>query len=345
MFKPNFKYTNKIVQNLTAIAEARAIILTAPMVPKWEVSLRKEALLKSAHSSTAIEGNPLSYSQVSALAEGREVMVRRKDRQEVLNYITGLETIPNLSKRNPFTKEDLLELHKIITKDTLENPKDEGAIRDRQVYVVNRATGEVVFKPPTVEDVPLLTDELLDSINSGGMEDLNPVIEAGIVHYELVRIHPFIDGNGRTARVMASLVLYKRGFDIKRFFALDDYYDSDRRSYYEALRKVDQETLDLTGWLEYFTDGVAACVDAVRDKVIGLSRDIKVLKDRGQTALTDRQMRIVQHMVEKGRLTNAEVREMFGLSNRAAMDEIDKLLKQRIIRRKGKGRSTHYILE
>ena len=98
MFKPNFHYTHKIVRNLTLIVESRAIILNAPLIPKWEVSLRREALIRSAHSSTAIEGNPLSFEEVSALAAGRDIMVRRKDKQEVLNYLEALEKILELTK-------------------------------------------------------------------------------------------------------------------------------------------------------------------------------------------------------------------------------------------------------
>lgn len=344
MFKPNFEYSDKIVSNLTLIAEARAIILSAPLVPKWEVSLRRDALLRSAHSSTAIEGNRLSLEQVSNLARGREVMATRKDKQEVLNYFEALERIPEFADRLPFTKADLLEVHEIVTKKTLENPKDEGVFRDRQVVVGNRITGEVVFMPPPTEQVPKLVDKLLEWFNSNDVAGLDPVLEAGIVHYEIARIHPFIDGNGRTARVMASLTLYKRGFDVKRFFALDDYYDQDRPSYYNALNEVDQKTLDLSGWLEYFTDGVAVSLNGVKERVIGLSKDIKVLKERGQIALTERQMKIVEFMTQRGRITNRDVQGMFKISDRAALKEIRKLVDLKVIKAEGGGRSLHYVL-
>ncbi|MEA1907423.1 MAG: Fic family protein [Euryarchaeota archaeon] len=345
MFEPNFSYTNKIVRNLTFTADARAIILNAPLIPKWEVSLRRDALLRSAHASTAIEGNPLSFEEVSALAAGREVMVRRKDRQEVLNYLEALEKIPDFAKNSPFTADDFLEVHRVVTKDTLENPEDVGAFRDRQVFVGNRITGEIVFMPPPTDQVPGLVDAFLEWFNSGETEEIDPVIAAGVTHYEIARIHPFIDGNGRTARVMATLTLYKRGFDLKRFFALDDYYDHDRRSYYAALRRVDPATLDLTGWLEYFTGGVAVSIKAVRDRVLGLSKDVKFLKERGQIALTERQMRIVEWMMEKGKITNRDVRGIFEISNRAALDEISKLLELGVIKQVGRGRSVHYVLE
>ncbi len=344
MYKPNYSFTNKIVKNLTLIAEARAIILNAPLIPKWEVSLRRDALLRSAHSSTAIEGNPLSLEEVSALAEGRDIMVRRKDKQEVLNYLEALNKIPKFAKRIPFTSADLLEIHKIVTKETLENPADEGVFRNRQVIVGNPATGEVIFRPPGTSHVPRLVDEFLVWLNSDKANEIDAVIEAGVAHYEIARIHPFVDGNGRTARVMASLVLYKRGFDVKRFFALDDYYDHDRRSYYAALQAVDQRTLDLTGWLEYFTDGVALSIKEVKDKVIGLSKDIKVLKEKGQIALTERQMKIVERLVDKNKITASDVAEMFGVSRQAALKEMNKLVELRVIELRGEGRGAHYVL-
>ncbi len=344
MFKPNFHYTHKIVNNLTAIAKARAVILNAPLIPKWEVSLRREALLRSAHSSTAIEGNPLTLEQVSELAAGRDIMVRRKDKKEVLNYLEALEKIPEFAERKPFKFSDLLELHKLITRDTLENPADEGSLRNQQVAVVNGATGQIIFMPPPTDRVGALVEEFLEWFNSEEVNEIDPVIEAGLAHYELVRIHPFVDGNGRTARVMASIVLFKRAFDIKRFFALDDYYDKDRRAYYAALKTVDQDSLDLTGWLEYFTEGVAVSLKAVEDKVIGLSQDIKFLKERGQIALTDRQVKIVEMLLQNEKLTIGQVKDLFGFSRQMALKEMTKLVELGVIRLKGRGRGAYYEL-
>jgi Fic family protein len=274
MFTPNFDYTNKIVRNLTLISEARATILNASLIPKWEVSLRRDALLRSAHSSTAIEGK----------------------------------------------------------------------YRNIQVFVGNRITGEVVFMPPPASQVFQLVSDFLEWFNSEHANETDPVITAGITHYEIVRIHPFVDGNGRTARVMATLVLYKRSFDVKRFFALDDYYDHDRRSYYAALKSVNQDSIDLTKWLEYFTDGVSISIKAVRDKVIGLSKDIKLLKKKGQIALTDRQMKIVERILEKGRITNQEIRGMFDLSDESTRKELNMLAEIGVIKREGRGRSIYYVL-
>lgn len=344
MFKPNFRYTNTLVKNLTHIAGAQAVITNAPLIPKWQVSLRREALIQSAHSSTAIEGNPLTLDEVSELAAGREIMVNRKDKQEVLNYLEALERIPEFAEKRTLKKSDLLKIHKLVVKDTLDQTDDEGTYRNRQVVVRNMATGQITFNPPETQDVPRLVDDFLNWFKSSEAVELDPVLHAGITHYEIARIHPFIDGNGRTARIMASLVFYIRGFDVKRFFALDDYYDNDRKPYYDALKTVDLKTHDTTTWLEYFSEGIAVSVEAIRKKVIGLSKDIKVLKQKGQIALTERQMRIVERIVNNGSISNREIREMFNLSNRGALDEIEKLIHLEVIRKKGEGRSVIYVL-
>lgn len=172
MFKPVFSYTDRIVGNLTFIAESKAIIKSSPLIPEWEVSLRKDAIIRSAHSSTAIEGNPLTLKEVSTLAQGREVMARRKDQAEVLNYLEALETVPDFASRNPFTLKDLLEIHRIVTKNTLENPDFEGVLRPLQVIVGNPATGEVTFRPPKTEEVPGLIEDFLEWFNSSKLMKL-----------------------------------------------------------------------------------------------------------------------------------------------------------------------------
>lgn len=273
MFKPNFRYTNKIVNNLSQIAVARVLILNSPFVTKWEVALRREAIIRSAHSSTAIEGNRLSLEQVGDLAFGREVMETHKDKQEVLNYLSVLENIDKLADGQDITEKNLLNIHKMVTQETLENPSDCGVYRNRYAVIGNRLTDEVIFRPPPNEDVPKLVKALIEWINSSEAKALDAVIEAGIAHYEFVRIHPFADGNGRTARALATLILYLRGFDAKQFFCLDDYYDSDRPAYYKILQSVDQKTRDLTSWIDYFVEGVKVSILAVKEKVIRLSTE------------------------------------------------------------------------
>jgi Fic family protein len=344
MFRPNFRYTDKIVNDLTQIAVARELILNSPLIPKWEIALRREAIIHSAHSSTSIEGNRLSLEQVTDLAHGREVMATRRDKQEVLNYLKVLEAIDKLTDGKEIYEKDILNIHKLVTQETLENPSDCGVYRNRYVVVANRLTGEVFFRPPSNEDVPGLVRNLIEWLSSSEAKTLDSVVEAGIAHYEFVRIHPFVDGNGRAARVLATLILYLRGFDAKQFFCLDDYYDSDRQAYYKVLQGVDQKTLDLTGWLEYFAEGVQVSISAVKERIIRLSSERLRRTKREQIALTEKQMRILEFINQNGRITNRNLREMFKISDRAALKEITKLLDLKVIKADGKGRSLGYIL-
>src|SRR4030067_1192060 len=311
MFKPKYTIIPEILNNLIKTAGAKAVIDNAYLIPRWEVALRREALIKNAHASTAIEGNPLTLEQVSELARGRDIMATRKAKAEVVNYLKVREDLPDLSEAGGVTEKGILKIHQLLTKDVLENPADCGVYRNRQVVIGNRITGVITFRPPETKDVPILMGKLVKWLNSKDALETNPVLTAGISHYEFVRIHPFIDGNGRTARALASLILYLRGFDTKRFFALDDYYDSDRQAYYKALQRVDSKTLDMTDWLKYFTYGVAIQIGKVKERVLSLRRDLKQKQLRGQIALTERQMRIVERINNSGFITNKTIREMF----------------------------------
>lgn len=344
MFKPNFHYTHSIVNNLTLISAARELILNSPLIPKWGLALRREAIIRSAHSSTSIEGNRLSLEQVSDLAHGRKVMATRKDKQEVLNYLKALEDIEKLTNGKKITEKNILNIHKMLTQGTLENPSDCGTYRNRYVVVANRLTGEVIFNPPSNEEVPGLVKDLVEWLNSSEVKELDPVIEAGIAHYEFVRIHPFVDGNGRTARVLSTLILYLRGFDTKQFFCLDDYYDSDRQAYYRVLQSVNPNTLELTNWLEYFVEGVNMSIAAVKERIIRLSSERLRRMKKGQIALTERQMRIVEFINQNEKITIGDISKMFKITRQAALKEISKLVNLNVVKLIGKGRSAHYML-
>ena len=127
-FKPVYKISETILHHLTTIAASASTVENAPLIPKWELSIRRDALLRNAHASTGIEGNPLSLEQVSDLAAGREVMVNRKAKAEVLNYLSVLEDIPVLAKK-PFSEKIILDVHKRLTRDVLDRPVDSGAYR------------------------------------------------------------------------------------------------------------------------------------------------------------------------------------------------------------------------
>jgi Fic family protein len=157
--------------------------------------------------------------------------------------------------------------------------------------------------------------------------------------------HPFVDGNGRTARALATLILSLKEFDIKKFFSLDDYYDSDRIAYYHALNSVDQKTLDLTGWIEYFTDGVLLSITKVKEKVSQLSLEKHKKETKGQVALTEKQTKVIGHIISNGRITSGEIQKTFKISRPAAYKEIRKLIELNLIEPKGSGKAIYYLIK
>lgn len=330
------------------------IIENAPLIPKWEVDLRRQALINSTHASTSIEGNQLTAEEVSDLLIGRKITASARDKKEVLNYFEALRELDDLKDNKEIREKDILKLHKIITKDVLDDPKNSGAYRTPEdekkrgrVVVVERigfGQRRITFLPPKAKAVLEEMKKFVDWINCKETEEIDPVLEAGIAHYEFVRIHPFVDGNGRTSRTLASLILLRRGFDTKRFFALDDYYNADRRSYYQALKSVDPDKQDLTGWLEYFSKGVAISLNAVKNKVLVLTGGKAVKQEGKQIAVDDQQIKIIEYLQKERQITNKDLRKLFKISHQRSYEILNQLLENKIIKRKGKGRSVYYIL-
>jgi len=329
------------------MSAAREAILSCPLLPKIESRLKREALISRSHHSTSIEGNRLSKEQVAAIVSGKRVTAKPKDKKEILNYISALKFIDKYGRKIvKMTPSTILKIHDLISKSVLPVAQC-GALRKKMVYVVD-GFGRTVFTPPEAEKVPQLVQDLCDWLNSKESKDLYPVLTAGIAHYEFVRIHPFIDGNGRTARALATLILYKLGFDIKDFFSLDDYYNEDRPSYYAALQSVHPRILDITQWLEYFMEGVSEQIEGIKNKVQSLSRNQLLIKKYGQIWLNERQWKFLEFLKEtkqgsvKDYLSLSEGKR---ISERTARLDIEFLVKHKIIKRVGKSRAIRYCLK
>lgn len=198
---------------------------------------------------------------------GKDVIGRSRDVQEVINYRKTLQVIEEEAERDlkRITDGTLKKLHKTVVGGILDEEKV-GEYRIKQVVIRNSETGEVTFRPPAAVEVPFLMREFLYWLNKVTSEDMHPILKAGIAHHEFVRIHPFLDGNGRVARALVTLLLFLEKYDIRQFFSLEEYYDKDAISYYENLKRASDG--DLTAWLEYFTLGVAIEFERVKKKVL-----------------------------------------------------------------------------
>ena len=348
MYSPKYSISNGILQNIGKIEGSRAIILSAPLVPAWEARFREEAMFRTVHYGTHLEGNELNFSEAVNVLEGKKVEGRDRDVQEVLNYRQVLKYIDDIKDRREFkiSEEDILKIHKFTVERILEKEQS-GVYRSSAVVVKNSQTGEISFRPPPAIEVPYLTEEFLRWLNSKETRELHPVIQAAITHYELVRIHPFVDGNGRVARAIATLVMYLQDYDIKRFFSLEEHFDKEPSEYYAALQEVSKAENDLTPWLTYFTNMLDAELLNVRKKVERLSVDMRIKEKLGgkQISLNERQMRIMEYVQKVGYVENRTFRELLPkVSDDTILRDLKVLITEGILKKEGITKSSRYVL-
>lgn len=335
---------------LTAIAEAKAVIGRAKLLPKQEFRLRRQALIRMTHSSTHIEGNILNLHQVEAVVRHQKVDAPARDIFEVENYLKALRYIDQVvKKKQKITERVILKIHKLVTDRTLSNEQS-GHYRKSPVYVVRRQWArmdETIYTGPDAKKVPKLMKELVSWMRESEGQDVHPVIVAGIVHQEIAAIHPFADGNGRTARALATLILYQRGYDFRRLFALEDYYNKDRPKYYQAInigKTYEERKKDSTSWLEYFVKGFKQEIDDIKGKVRSLSLR-KIDKElESQIYLDPDQLKIIDFLDQVGKITVSDVVNILECPKRTAQLHLQKLKKLKMIKQVGKGPSSAYIL-
>lgn len=349
MYQPRFTITNKILKNIGSIEASKEVIDNAPLLPYFEKEFREDAIVRSVHYGTHIEGNELNLSEAEKVLMGQDVAARDRDIQEVINYRKVMDYISSFhpkDRKEEISEKVINDLHKLTVAKIL--PSEQcGVFRKTQVVVKNSITGEVSFRPPMAVAVPFQVKDLVEFINSSEEDDINPVLKSGAVHYELVKIHPFLDGNGRVARAFATLILYKEGYDIRKFFSLEEYFDKDAKEYYEALQSVEKKDGELTQWLEYFTLGLSIELSKIRQKVESISVDAKLKEKLGGSPilLTPRQLRIIEYIQKIGYLQNQGFESLFPMiSEDTILNELKGLTAAGIIKKQGVTKGAKYIM-
>lgn len=345
MYLPKYIITNTVLRNIGIIEACREVIKHAPLLPYYEKKFQNEALIRSVHYGTHIEGNELNLSQAERIVMGQQVIARARDVQEVLNYRRVMEYIGG-NPKHEISDWLVLHLHKLTVDRIL--PIDQcGVYRQTQVVIRNSHNGEIVFRPPVPGGVRAAVDNLIAFINSNSDNDIHPVLKSAIVHYEFVRIHPFVDGNGRVARALSTLILFQEGYDIRKFFSLEEYFDSDTANYYTALQSVVKHDGDLTEWLSYFTQGLSVELTRIKEQVEHVSVDAKLKERLGgkPLLLTDRQLKIVEYIQKTGYLENKSFRSLFPMiSEDTVLNELRVLIKEGIVKKRGSTKASRYVM-
>ena len=331
-YKPEFTITPTLLARSESIAALRQRIMSAAIEVPWIPALQRDARARNTHSSTAIEGNPLTLEQVRAVEEGRELPTAgTRARREVVNYFAALRYIEKHAGKKIITHEHVLRLHRIVAGQVMDQG-EAGRYRTIRVRVG-------AYLPPPPEQVSGLMRELLEWWNKSSAK-LSPVLSSSILHYRFESIHPFADGNGRTGRALALWDLYRRGFDSQHIFSVDEYYWEDRPRYYGALDAARREGEDLTSWLEYCAEGLLLTLERVWRRIQHLSA-----QSRGQKlVLRPKQEQLLQMLRARGSLSPRELWDGLGVSKQGAMDLLRPLMEAGLVKREGSQKSGRYLL-
>jgi len=340
-YKPDYNISNKVLTSVARSEAAKEIIENSPMVPMWERKFQGQALVRSVHHSTALEGNELSIDDAERIIDGENLdSYRLRDIQEIINYRDVIKFISG-NKDSELSVLLILDMHKHLGRKIL--PEEYlGKFRQKNAVIVNDSNLDVVFDPPKYNELTPEIKQLVDWDKTEGITT-HPLIRAGIIHYEIVRIHPFADLNGRTARTLATWSLYRDGYDIKSFFCLEEHYDQDPKGYYDALDSANKG--DMTFWLEYFTHGVEKELERIKIQVLSLSKDRKLKLKIGQVALNERQLVIINTLEAEKEISNPDFIDLFPkVSDDTILRDIKDLMDKGIVIKKGRTKGAKYHL-
>jgi Fic family protein len=351
MFSPIYSISNKILKNIGSIEASKEVIENAPLVPSFEKQFQSDAALRTIHHGTHIEGNDLTLYQTKKILEGAEVYARARDIQEIINYRNVAALLDELAnKRGGYDLSMLKDIHS-ATVNKIIVPEKTGVFRTTEVVIREEETGEVIFSPPNHTRVVPLLESFFEWLNDPEALELHPIIRAGIAHYILVAIHPFVEGNGRTVRAFSTLMLMRENYNVKKFFSLEEHFDTDPADYYDSIAQVDKQSSeigerDISPWLEYFTHVVAIELSKIKDKVRKLSVDTRLkVKFGEQIALSDRQMRLIEYISDQGSGGMGELKRVLSMvSEDTILRELRDLLSKGILKKTGTTKASKYVL-
>jgi len=339
MFDPKYAISNRLLVNIKRITEIITELNSRTFSGVVMAELEKRAREISAYSSTSIEGNPLPLTDVKRILKNRPEHIRDSEK-EVLNYnkaLAGLNVLIKDEKRT-FNLSLVLKIHKIVTEGLIADHR-KGRLRQEPVFVNDPKARKPVYLPPDQKDVPALLSGLFDYVRKNERA-VDPLILAGIFHKQFVIIHPFIDGNGRTARLATKVLLAKMGLDTFNLFSFENYYNKNvgkyfrevglRGDYYDVARKT-----DFTSWLEYFTDGII-------DELLRVEKELGRESNSPADELKDYHRKIIGYIKKHGYISDRDYAKLTDRAKPTRNLDFRKLIELGIIERLGNGKATYY---
>ncbi|MCL5090945.1 MAG: Fic family protein [Patescibacteria group bacterium] len=342
MFKPKYTITDCLLANIKRINSLVSELNDRRFPNIVLVEFEKIAQAVSTHASTSIEGNPLPLTEVKRILKSKPAHIRESEK-EVLNYNQALQ---DLNKKIETEKIRLslglvLEIQKKVTEGLLPS-FESGKPRKKPVVVNDPKSGKVVYLPPDVKEVNQLIKDLINFVNDNN-EAIDPLILAGIFHKQMVIIHPFMDGNGRTTRLATKVLLAAIGLNTFNLFSFENYYNKNVTRYFQMVGEYGDyydlvDKIDFTAWLEYFAEGII-------DELLRVQALIPNIATTPQTKLQPYHLKILETIREKGFVADRDYAQLTERAKATRTQDFNKLIKLGLIERKGKGKNTYYELK
>lgn len=342
MFKPKYEITHALLENIKRIYSLVQALNQRRFAHTVLVELQKDAEAVSSFASTSIEGNPLPLTDVKRILRNTPQNIRDSER-EVLNYNTALKEInKKLASGNiPFTLNLVLQVHKQVT-DKLLPSFQSGKLRSDPVFVNDPRERVTIYWPPDAKDVPTLVKDLILFVTDNATK-IDPLILAGLLHRQMVVIHPFMDGNGRATRLLTKILLANMGLNTFNLFSFENYYNQNVTRYFQMIGVRGDyyeiaENIDHSSWLEYFTGGII-------DELLRVEKILPHFSENPKDELRPYHQQILDFINQKGYITD---RDYAGIVDRAKPTrrlDFNKLIELGYIQREDKGKNTYYKLK
>lgn len=334
-FRPKYQITDRLASALLKLEGMKERINNLPITPSVLASLRETARLFSTHYSTRIEGNRLSEKDVRmVIGKNQHFPGRARDEIEVKGYYRALAVVEELAgQKKPLTERLIRMIHGHVMGSGKKSASPT-PYRDGQNVIKDSLTGGVVYMPPEAKDVSSLMADLMGWLKRTADETPCP-IRAAIAHYQFATIHPYYDGNGRTARLLTSLILHLGGYGLKGIYSLEEYYARDLQAYYSALAVdpshnyyMGRKEADITGWLEYFINGMADAFAKVEEQAKGAESRREKDASPALRKLEPRQRKALTLFVRQQFITSGDVAGLFSFAPRTARQLLQKWTRQ-----------------
>ena len=340
MFQPKYTITDRLLANIKKINSLVNELNDKRFPNVVLLELERGAREVSTYASISIEGNPLPLTEVKKILKTKPAHIRDSEK-EVLNYNQALQ---NLNKQLEegmaiLSLNLILKIQEQIVVGLL--PKFEtGQLREKPVVVNDPRTGQPVYLPPDVKDVKPLSEDLVEFINSN-KNNIDPLILAGIFHKQMVIIHPFMDGNGRTTRLVTKALLAAMGLNTFNLFSFENYYNQNVTKYFQIIGEFGNyyelvEKIDFTNWLEYFTEGII-------DELLRVQKLLPEISVSPENELQHYHLKVLEFIQKKGFISDSDYAKLTGRAKATRALDFQKLTELGLIERRGKGRATYYI--